>query len=125
MAHRVRQLANCPTCFKPTKKYGGVKWRKPQFSAMQIAKLRKTTILAGEEWAFEPPIRELRPIRLKGTKHARAKEDRLEAIRVAMLDMPEKIEQNRLVLTLFFSLLSIFFASFYFQISDLNSFTNI
>jgi hypothetical protein len=47
MASRVRLLANCPSCFKPTPRADGVKWKRPIFSAMQIAKLRKTTILAG------------------------------------------------------------------------------
>ena len=74
-------------------------WRKPAISAKNSARLRKDTLLAGEEWEFE---QEKKPRPYKKPKGHKV--DRLQLIRKAeieenMKNMPQKIAKYRVRLS--------------------------
>ena len=62
--HRVKFLKNAPLAFKP--RYVDNKWRKPRFSARDIAKFRKHALLNNVTWPWEVPLKEIRPVIMKG-----------------------------------------------------------
>ena len=67
-------LKNAPISFKP--RYVDHKWRKPRFSAREIAKFRKHALLNNVDWPWEVEQRKIRPVILKGRIKEKVKRER-------------------------------------------------
>lgn len=86
-----------PEGFLPTQTPEG-KWKKPTLSRRKIAKMRKDTLLRGEEWPWEKESKRVPgagPVRRKGKKVELTRAARLLRIEEKMKSMPEKLEAHK------------------------------
>ncbi|CAI5474391.1 unnamed protein product [Closterium sp. Yama58-4] len=70
------------------------KWRGAEISAKNRARLRRETLLAGEEWRYDAPRKEMNT-KMKGHKHDKEAAVRQEKIAENMAKMPELLEQMK------------------------------
>lgn len=70
-------------------------WRKPAISAKNVARLRRESLLAGEQWQFEEEKKPRPYKKPKGHKVDRLKQIRLVEIEENMKNMPQKIAKYR------------------------------
>ncbi|CAI7862581.1 unnamed protein product [Closterium sp. NIES-54] len=70
------------------------KWRGAAISAKNRARLRRETLLAGEEWPYDAPRKEMKT-KIKGHKHDKEAAVRQEKIAENMAKMPELLEQMK------------------------------
>mmetsp|Transcript_36428 Transcript_36428/g.102901 ORF Transcript_36428/g.102901 Transcript_36428/m.102901 type:complete len:122 (-) Transcript_36428:82-447(-) len=71
------------------------KWRKASISAKNAAKLRREDLLAGKEWPYEKPHKEVVPKPPKGHKRHKEEAARAKKVEENLATMDEKIAQYR------------------------------
>jgi len=74
-------------------RFFGGRWRRPEMSARDIARIRKVRLLRGEEWLYDKPEQERLPVFLKGhRRHERSEQRRLQ-IEEKMKQMPAMVQK--------------------------------
>eukprot|EP00898_Chlorokybus_atmophyticus_P007539 jgi/Chlat1/7787/Chrsp66S07254 len=63
-------------------------WRKAAISARIVARMRREELLAGRDWPFEQPRKEMKTV-MKGHKCDREKAERVKRIEENMKNMPQ------------------------------------
>jgi hypothetical protein len=94
LAEVVAARAALPALFRTSKVNG--KWRMARWSALDIARERRATILRGEAWPWDIPRKEVvKRVPFKGHRRTLERIERAEEVKRCMDRMPAMIEEYR------------------------------